>query len=207
MRVALINYGMGNLGSVRRALEDLGAEVLVAEHPAKLLDAHRVVLPGVGAFGEAMERLRAGGWVDALQRQVGEEEKPLLGICLGMQMLSNGSEEGEPTAGLGFIPGRVRLLKSLGCSLRIPHVGWNDVKHREGCPLFDEIPQGMDFYFVHSYAFEAEDPRFVAATTSYGVDLAAAVWRRHVLGTQFHPEKSSRAGRRLLKNFLDFVPC
>jgi glutamine amidotransferase len=154
-----------------------------------------------------MERLRTGGWIEALQRQVVEDGKPLLGICLGMQMLADGSEEGEPTAGLGFIPGRIRFLKNLGCTLRIPHVGWNDVAHRSECPLFDEIPQGMDFYFVHSYAFDADDPTSVAATTSYGVEVTAAVWRRHVLGTQFHPEKSSKAGWRLLKNFLDFVPC
>jgi glutamine amidotransferase len=207
VKVALINYGMGNLGSVRRTLEDLGVDVVIAEHPARLLDAHRIVLPGVGAFREGMERLRTGDWLEALQRQVVEGGKPLLGICLGMQMLSSSSEEDGLSAGLDFVPGRVRLLRSLGCALRIPHVGWNEVNHREGSPLFDQIPQAMDFYFVHSYAFEVDDPRSLAATTDYGVTVTAAVCRRHVFGTQFHPEKSSKAGRRLLRNFLEFVPC
>ena len=207
MRVAVVNYGMGNLGSVRRALEDLAVEVAVAEHPAALFDANRVILPGVGAFGEGMARLRAAGWVDALQRVVLDSGKPLLGICLGMQMLANASEENGVNEGLNLIPGRVRRLDALGCSLRIPHVGWNEVRHRDGTPLFAQIPQGMDFYFVHSYAFDVDDPDDIAATTEYGVPMTAAVRRGHVFGTQFHPEKSSKAGRQVLRNFLDVVAC
>jgi glutamine amidotransferase len=207
MKVALISYGMGNLGSVRRALEDLEADVVIAEHPMMLLEANRIVLPGVGAFREGMERLRTGGWIEALQRQVVESEKPLLGICLGMQMLSSSSEEDGLSAGLNFIPGKVRRLDKLGCSLRIPHVGWNEVMFQQSAPLFDHIPQAMDFYFVHSYAFEADDPSDVTATTAYGVAVTAAVCKRHIFGTQFHPEKSSKAGRQILKNFLAFVSC
>ena len=207
MKVAIINYGMGNLGSVRRALEELGAKVVVAKHPELLADANRVVLPGVGAFGEGMQRLRAGGWIEVLQRQVVDGGKPMLGICLGMEMLASSSEENGPTDGLAFIPGSVRRLDKLGCTERIPHVGWNDVSYRPGTPLFAGIPQAMDFYFVHSYAFEPEDPSHVDGTSVYGATLTATVRRGHIFGTQFHPEKSSRAGRQILQNFLAFTPC
>lgn len=207
MSVAIVNYGMGNLGSVRRALEDLAADVVIAEHPVALLESTRIILPGVGAFAEAMARLRAGGWVEALTRQVLEAGTPLLGICLGMQLLSTSSEEHGLSCGLNLIPGRVRRLDALGCSLRIPHVGWNEVRHRDGAPLFAGIPQAMDFYFVHSYAVDTDDPRDVVATTPYDAAITAAVCRGHVFGTQFHPEKSSKAGRQVLKNFLDVAAC
>jgi glutamine amidotransferase len=206
MKVAIVNYGMGNLGSVRRALEELHAQVAIAEHPVALFDANRIVVPGVGAFGEGMARLRAGGWVDALRGQV-EAGKPLLGICLGMQMLGTSSAENGFSEGLGFIPGDVRRLDALGCSLRIPHVGWNEVGFSDGARLFGQIPQGTDFYFVHSYALAPDDPKDVCARTTYGAPFAAAVQRGHVFGTQFHPEKSSKAGRQILKNFLDVVAC
>lgn len=207
MKVALVNYGMGNLGSVRRALEELRAEVVIAGHPAALFEANRIVLPGVGAFGEAMARLRAGGWVDVLRQQATEARKPLLGICLGMQLLATSGEEDGLHEGLDLVAGRVRRLDALGCSLRIPHVGWNDVRFRAAAPLFGRIPQDTDFYFVHSYAFDPADASDVCATTAYGVPLAAAVARGGVFGTQFHPEKSSMAGRQILRNFLDYVAC
>jgi glutamine amidotransferase len=207
VKVAIVNYGMGNLGSVRRALEELGVEAYIAEHPLALFDANRIVLPGVGAFTEGMARLRQGGWVDALQRLVHVEHKALLGICLGMQMLASAGEEGGDVPGLGLIEGRVRRLDVLGCTLRIPHVGWNDVSHKQDEPLLAHIPNGSDFYFVHSYAIEAGNAGQVIGTTSYGVEIVAAVREGQVLGTQFHPEKSSRAGRQLLQNFLDAPAC
>jgi glutamine amidotransferase len=207
MKVALINYGMGNLGSVRRALQELKADVVMAKHPAMLAEANRVILPGVGAFGEAMERLRAGGWVESLRREVVEQAKPMLGICLGMQMLAGSSEENGLNEGLNLIPGKVRRLDKLGCSLRIPHVGWNEVRCPRTTPLFEQIDQANDFYFVHSYAFEADQSADIAATTFYGIEVVAAVCKDHVFGTQFHPEKSSKAGRQVLKNFLQYSPC
>jgi glutamine amidotransferase len=207
MKVALVNYGMGNLASVRRALEDLDAIVVDAQHPAALFDADRIVLPGVGAFAQGMERLEHGGWPEALQRLVGEEGRPILGICLGMQMLATEGDEGGPRPGLGLVEGRIRRLDALGCGLRIPHVGWNDVKHTDSHPLFAHIGQDADFYFVHSFAFDAAHGGDVAAWTDYGVPVAAAVSRGNVFGTQFHPEKSSKAGRQLLRNFLDHAPC
>lgn len=202
MKVGIVNYGMGNIGSVRRALEQLDAQVVIAEDPATMGRVDRLILPGVGAFGAGMARLRAAGWVEALHRYVNEDGIPLLGICLGMQMLGSSSVESGETEGLRFIPGRVERLDALGCDLRVPHVGWNDVAFEDGARLFSGIPQGTDFYFVHGYSLEPDDRADVCATTTYGVPLAVGVERRHVFGTQFHPEKSSRAGRQILKNFL-----
>ena len=202
MKVALIDYGMGNLGSVRRALGELGAEALLADAPAKLAGADRIILPGVGAFGDAMDLLQAGGWVSPLREQA-NRGKPLLGICLGMQLLAARGLEGGTNQGLGLISGEVVPLTTLGCALRIPHVGWNSVAVRDAASsIMRGIPEGTDFYFVHSYAFQPSDPADVVATTAYGVPVPAVVARGNVMGTQFHPEKSSRAGFRLLRNFL-----
>lgn len=207
MKIAIINYGMGNLGSVRRALEDLKADAFVAEHPYALFDANRIVLPGVGAFAEAMRRLHDGGWTDALNRLVKEQGRPLLGICLGMQLLASSGNEGGANAGLGMIDGEVKRLDDLGCTLRIPHVGWNEITFSANEQLFTHIPQCSDFYFVHSYAFVPADDNDCIALTSYGIKVVAAVRNNHIFGTQFHPEKSSKAGRQILLNFLGYRPC
>ena len=207
MKIAIINYGMGNLGSVRRSLENLGADVIVAERPIQLLDANRIILPGVGSFGEGMKKLSDEGWIESLQVEVMEQGKPLLGICLGMQMLSSSSEENGLNKGLNFISGKVLRIDQLGCSLRIPHVGWNEVNYQEGTPLFNDIPQAIDFYFVHSYAFVADNPDSVIATSAYDISITAAVSKNHIFGTQFHPEKSSRAGQQILRNFIEFASC
>lgn len=207
MKVAVVNYGMGNLASVRRAFEDIGAEVIIANHPAALYDVNRIILPGVGAFGEGMKCLIHSGWVPALHEVVMEQGKPLLGICLGMQMLATSGHEGGETKGLGFIPGKVQRLDAIGCKLRIPHVGWNDVSYRKSDVLFDGIPDLSDLYFVHSFAFVPESQEHLIATTSYDCDVTAVVRSGNVFGCQFHPEKSSKAGRQLLKNFMGYVPC
>jgi glutamine amidotransferase len=207
VKVAIVSYGIGNLASVQRAFEDAGTDAYLANDPTQLDDAERIVLPGVGAFGEAMNRLRAGGWPDALYRLVVEKVTPVLGICLGMQMLGTSSDENGVHEGLGLIPGRVVRLEELGCSLRVPHMGWNDVTQSQKSSLFDGIPSGTDFYFVHSYALVTDDPAATVATTSYGVEITAAVRSGHCFGTQFHPEKSSKAGRRLIQNFLDHARC
>lgn len=207
MKVGIVYYDMGNIGSVRRALEELGADVFVAQHPSDLFNANRIVLPGVGAFAEAMRRLRDRGWSDVLDRLVREQGRPLLGICLGMQLLASTGDEGGPSLGLNFIPGKVKRLDSLGCTLRIPHVGWNDITVNPNDPLFAHIPQNTDFYFVHSFTFVPDDSSFCIAKTYYGISIVAAVRCNHVFGTQFHPEKSSKAGRRLLQNFLEYRVC
>lgn len=207
MRVAIIDYGMGNLGSVARALEELGSDPFIAEQPQALAAAERLILPGVGAFGEAMSRLNGGGWTAAIKDEVGGG-KPLLGICLGMQLLASSSTENGMSQGLDLVPGHVQRLDALGCGERIPHVGWNGawLTPRAGL-LFDAIPDRTDFYFVHSFAMRAERDEDVLATVEYGVPLVAAVARGNVYGTQFHPEKSSKAGFRILKNFLGAPRC
>jgi glutamine amidotransferase len=154
-----------------------------------------------------MARLRSGGWVEALRRAVQEDGRPLLGICLGMQMLAGFGEEGGAYPGLGLIDGRVRRLDALGCTLRVPHVGWNEVQFRADDPLFAHLPQCSDFYFVHSYAFDGQNSAVATGWTDYGVALVAAIHSGNVFGTQFHPEKSSRAGRQVLRNFLDIRSC
>lgn len=204
MKVAIINYGMGNLSSVRRAFEDIGADTIIANHPSALYEANRVVLPGVGAFAEGMAHLNTGGWVPALHEVVVAQRKPLLGICLGMQMLASRGTEGGVTQGLDLIPGQVRRLDTLGCNLRIPHVGWNEVRYTTNDVLFDNIPDASDFYFVHSYAFTPAANQHLIATVPYGVDVTAAVRSGHIFGCQFHPEKSSKAGRQLLRNFMGY---
>lgn len=207
MKIAIVNYGMGNLSSVHRAFEDLGVDPLIANHPSALYDANRIVLPGVGAFTEGMAHLHQGGWVEALRELVGEHGKPMLGICLGMQMLADEGYEGGVTSGLGLIPGQVRRLDELGCTLRIPHVGWNEVNLIGESLFFKDVPSGTDFYFVHSYAFVPEQREHLLACASYDVELTAVVRRKHVFGCQFHPEKSSKAGRLLLRNFLNYSSC
>lgn len=206
MKVAIVNYGMGNLGSVRRALVELHADAFIADHPGALWDAQRIVLPGVGSFAEGSARLHADGWDEALRKQVIEHQKPILGICLGMQLLASQGDEGGNSRGLNLIPGKVTRLDTLGCLERVPHAGWNDIEVLSPHPLFSRIDSGTDFYFVHSYAFSTQE-EYVLATCRYGVTFAAAVGKEHVLGTQFHPEKSSKAGHRLIKNFLESGSC
>jgi glutamine amidotransferase len=207
VKIAIVNYGMGNLASVRRAFEDIGADAYIADHPIAMYEANRVVLPGVGAFGEGMKNLRGAGWAQALHDAVVLQRKPLLGICLGMQMLAATGEEGGRSDGLGLIPGRVRRLDTLGCKLRIPHVGWNEVQFRTQDAMFGGIPDRSDFYFVHSYALVPDNNAHVIATAPYDCDVPAVVRNGNVFGCQFHPEKSSRVGRQLLRNFVSYVPC
>lgn len=205
MTVAIIDYGMGNLGSVRRALELLGGAPTIAHGPDELNGCRAAILPGVGAFADGMRHLREAGWDVAIRRRAGEG-MPLLGICLGMQLLATSGDEGGEAEGLDLVPGRIRHLSDIGCSERVPHVGWNTIKLVEGgrgalAPDLD----GNDFYFVHSYAFCPADSSHVVATCDYGAPFPAAVSAGTVVGTQFHPEKSSKAGFEILKSFLKHV--
>ena len=212
MRVGVIDYGVGNLGSVLRALEELRVAPVLVDRALDLHTVDCLILPGVGNFADCARLLAAGGWPAALREEVLGRSTPLLGVCVVMQLLADasmeGSDDGGGTPGLGFVPGRVEHLRTLGCALRVPHVGWNDItRASDAGSLFDGIPDGTDFYFVHSYAFVPQEAADVLATTDYGVPIAAAVRRGHVWGTQFHPEKSSRAGFRLLKNFISGPSC
>ena len=214
MRVGVIDYGVGNLGSVIRALEELRVTPVLITRAIDMHTADSLILPGVGNFADCAKLLGDGGWLQSLRDEVQVDGKPLLGICLGMQLLATTGMEGTEnnaaigTSGLGFIPGRVESLRSLGCSLRIPHVGWNEVtSHMTSSGLFNGIPDSTDFYFVHSYAFVPDDPTHVLATTVYDIPITAAVRCGHIWGTQFHPEKSSRAGFQLLRNFIENSTC
>jgi glutamine amidotransferase len=207
MSVAIINYGMGNLGSVRRAFAEIGAEAFVAEAPNELAAADRIVLPGVGSFGEGMARLNDGGWTDEIRHQALRARKPFLGICLGMQLLAQRGREGGDILGLDLIQGSVERLDALGCRLRVPHVGWNSVSLSGAAPLFEKIPSGTDFYFVHSYAFKVATQTHVTARVEYGASLVAGVAALNIVGVQFHPEKSSKAGFALLRSFMTMTRC
>lgn len=202
MTVAIINYGMGNLRSVQNAFEALGATATVAASPSALSDASHIVLPGVGAFPDAMRNLRSGGWLPALEKEVREKGKPFLGLCLGMQLLATTGTEFETCAGLGWIPGTVERLEGREPDVRVPHIGWNDARFVRKDGLFAGLGDAAPFYFVHSYAFRPSDEIAVAARCVHGADFVAAVEVGNLHATQFHPEKSQKAGLAVLRNFL-----
>jgi len=200
----VVNYGMGNLRSVVNAFAAVGREVTVSADPDDLDHAASVVLPGVGAFGDGMANLRQGGWVEPLTAAAGRGV-PFLGICLGMQLLAATSDEHGMHEGLGWIPGHVRRLPSTDPAIRIPHIGWNDVEVVSAGPLLDGLGSQPSFYFVHSFALDADAPG-VSAVCGHGMPFAAAVQRDNVFGVQFHPEKSHVAGLQLLRNFIALSP-
>lgn len=210
--IAIIDYGMGNLRSVAKALEHVAPSVRVAitHRPEVILAADRVVFPGQGAIGDCMRALRQGGLLEVIKQAAAT--KPFLGLCLGPQALLEFSEENGGTPCLRVLPGRVvRFENALrdpvtGERLKIPHMGWNQVHQRISHPLWAGIAQDSRFYFVHSYYPQPADPAIVAGTTSYGVDFAAAIAKDNIFAVQFHPEKSAQAGLRLLANFIDWNP-
>lgn len=199
--IGIISYGIGNVASVANALGHAGVPCALVTEPAELKQYRKLLLPGVGAFGKAMERLRALGFAEAVSEAVLQRETPLLGICLGMQLLaSRGYEFGE-TEGLGLIDGSVRRLDTRGESLRLPHIGWNDLTPAGDSPLLAGLPEDATCYFAHSYVFEPADPGAVQGVTEYGGPQVAVVAKGCVYGTQFHPEKSQESGLQILKNF------
>lgn len=203
MDVVIIDYGMGNLQSVRNAFEHLGCSVSVAVTPGELERAVRIVLPGVGAFGDGMENLRKMGWDNALDDQVRGRGKPFLGLCLGMQVLASHSTEHGSHAGLGWIPGSVDRLQSLPDSnVRVPHIGWNTVTmtHRDG--MYEGLGDSADFYFVHSFAFSPRETSIINGHCIHGVEFAASLVVENIWATQYHPEKSQKSGLQVLRNFL-----
>jgi glutamine amidotransferase len=199
--LAVIEYGAGNVGSVVNALEHLGAPHVVTDDAATILAADGVIFPGVGATADTMANLRARGLPPVLAEVVARE-RPLLGICVGQQVLFETSEEGEPHPCLGLLPGAVRRFPR---DLIVPHMGWNGVHRRYDHPLFAGIPDGAEFYFVHSYYCDPADDALVLGEAEYGPTFAAAIARGPLVATQFHPEKSGRWGLRLLRNFAALV--
>lgn len=199
-RVAIVDHGLSNLNSIFRAIEECGGAPFVTRDPDALRQANRIVLPGVGAFPAAIDCLRRSGLFDALIEEVERRSVPLLGICLGMQLLAEFSSEGGDNTGLGLLPGKVlRLQPTKG--ERVPHMGWNELRLNCEHPLFNGIVRGTDFYFVHSFSLVCEDA-YVLGRTPYCGEFVATAARGSVMAVQFHPEKSQKAGFRVLRNFL-----
>ena len=205
--IGIIDYDAGNIKSVEKALAYLGEKTVVSRDPSVLKAADKVILPGVGSFGDAMANLRNFGLVPVIHEMI-EEGKPFLGICLGLQLLFESSDETPGVEGLGILKGKIlRIPPSPG--LKIPHMGWNSLHLQNNGRLFQGIPEDTYVYFVHSYYLHAEDPSIVKATTQYSVNIHASVEKDNVFACQFHPEKSSRWGLKILENFakLDREGC
>lgn len=208
--IAIIDYGMGNLRSVQKAFEQVGAGASITQSAAAIEAAERVVLPGVGAMPPAMEKLRSLGLVETI-RDVVSRGKPFLGICLGLQLLFERSDEGRQTSadstsgaveGLGILKGGVRRF----ASLKVPQMGWNQLKlTRPGCPLFQGVEPSANVYFCHSYFVVPEEKTVTASVTGYGIEFTSSVWRGNLFGVQFHPEKSQKVGLRILRNFSEWT--
>jgi glutamine amidotransferase len=202
--ISIIDYGMANLRSVQKGFEHVGAQARIISRPEEIDAADRLVLPGVGAFADAVATLRDKNLVDPILRHV-KAGKPFLGICLGLQMLfETGYEDGEHR-GLGVLPGRcVRFTVDQTQGLKVPHMGWNQLHFERRSPLSKDLPEGCCVYFVHGYHVEPTDPNLIATTTDYGGPFVSSVWRDNVMATQFHPEKSQHVGLQMLKNFAQF---
>lgn len=201
-KIAIINYGLGNLRSVYNALEFIGADPFITENSQGLNQCDGAILPGVGAFGDGMEHLRDNGWVEAIHEYALEKQKPFLGICLGMQLLaSTGTEHGDH-AGLDLIKGKVVRLETGDRAARIPHIGWNSVNIAQGTKSYADSEDEQDFYFVHSYVFEPDESAVISGKCTHGKEFVASVEKDNIWGAQYHPEKSQKAGLAYLQNFL-----
>ena len=196
--IAVIDYGMGNLRSVQKALESLGAETVISNDPDTVRKADKVVLPGVGAFGKAMDNLTELHLVDIIRERI-SAGTPFLGICLGMQLLMDSSEELGTHQGLGIFPGAVKRFPT---GITVPHMGWNQVYFRNHSPYFHNIPSDAFYYFVHAYYVIPEKEEHCIAVTEYGTSFTSVVGVEHVIGCQFHPEKSQKLGLQILQNFI-----
>lgn len=198
--VAVIDYDAGNIKSVEKALISLGEEAIITRDRELILNADRVILPGVGAFGDAMEKLKAYGLVEVI-KEVVNKKTPLLGICLGLQLLFEASDETPGVKGLGILKGKIFKIPD-NKGLKVPQIGWNSIKFPNKGKLFEGIDENEYVYFVHSYYLQADEPQIVTATTEYAVTIHASVEKDNIFACQFHPEKSSDVGLKILKNFL-----
>ena len=205
--IAIIDYGMGNLRSVQKGFEKVGAEAVVTADPRVVLEAERIVLPGVGAFRDCMHNLDQGGFIEPLCKVIADG-RPFLGICVGMQMLFTDSIEFGMHHGLNILPGHVLRfpedLKEAGEKLKVPQMGWNQLNFKRRPPAFDGVAEESNVYFVHSYYVKPDNDDVVATTTGYGFEFCSSVWKDNIVATQFHPEKSQDVGLRILKNFAEF---
>jgi glutamine amidotransferase len=205
--IGIVDYGMGNLLSVYNAFDYLGEDVLICKNPEDLSTVDRIVIPGVGAFKDCINRLRDTGFQEALNEHVLVQAKPTLGICLGMQVMGKVSYEFGEYEGLGWFDGEVVKIDVGTTSLKLPNIGWNEINFVKPSSIFNKIPNHSDFYLVHSYFMNCKDKENIIATYPYaGHDITAAICKNNILATQFHPEKSQDHGLRLLENFIDWKP-
>jgi imidazole glycerol-phosphate synthase subunit HisH len=203
IKVAIIDYGMGNLKSVTNAFNAIGCLAAIVQRPNDLSQYSHIVLPGVGAFGDGMKNLRSFSWVDVLEREIIEKRKPFLGICLGMQLLATMGTEHGLHKGLNWISGTVKKIESNDPRVRVPHVGWNDVLFFKKSGLYRNMGDSQVFYFVHSYIFDVKDKNtVVSGLTSHGIEFVSSIEKDNIYATQFHPEKSQRIGLKVLENFI-----
>lgn len=200
--IVILDYGMGNLFSVEKKIKQLGAEVLVTSEPAEVLKAKKLILPGVGHFGKAMDELKRLDLIGPLNEAVLEKRIPVLGICLGMQLMTQGSEEGNAEGLRWFHCSTERLVVSDPYQFKIPHTGWNTIEHPENDTMLNGVPSGSEMYFVHAYGVLQAKEEEVLCTTNYEQNFVSALRKEHIVGMQFHPEKSHDAGYLLLRNFL-----
>jgi glutamine amidotransferase len=204
--IAIIDYGMGNLRSVQKGFEKIGSEAVVTADPQVVLQADRIVLPGVGAFRDCMHNLEQAGFVEPILKVIAEG-RPFLGICVGMQLLLTDSVEFGLYSGLNVIPGHVLRFPDqmtvAGEKLKVPQMGWNQLSIKRRAPAFEGVENGSNVYFVHSYYVKPDDISVVAATTDYGIEFCSAIWKDNIVATQFHPEKSQAIGLQILKNFAE----
>lgn len=208
--LAIIDHGASNLKSLTHTIKSIGIDFSVIESPNEIINYDRIILPGVGNFGGVSNKMESSGWFDSIKEHTTIREKPILGICLGMQLLSTYSDEttsisddSQSNIGLGLIDGHVvKIPENIDKKIRVPHIGWNNVHHRASNVLFKDIPSNTDFYFVHSYFFQNKYPEDVVSTTNHGINFASSIGRNNIYGVQFHPEKSSKAGIKLLDNFM-----
>lgn len=202
--IVIVDFGMGNLRSVLRRVQKLGHSAILSSSPEELEKADKIILPGVGAFGSGMKNLKDRGLIPVLNQKVIKEGTPILGICLGMQLMTRWGEEGD-VDGLGWINANCVKFKfedNQGGYLRVPHMGWNTIKKEQGTPVLSKVPDESRFYFVHSYYVKPNEDAEVMASTDYGVPFASAIHRENIYGTQFHPEKSHQAGANLIDSFI-----
>jgi len=203
MKLVIVDYGMGNLQSVANAFRAVGCVPEISRNPQDLKMADGIVLPGVGAFGDGLKKLRVEGWIDVLGEEVRHKNKPFLGLCLGMQLLGTTSTEHSLHAGLNWISGRVERIRSDDPAIRVPHIGWNDVSFTKKNGLYSGLGDSQAFYFMHSYVLYPEDPTVISGLCSHGIEFCASIEKENIWATQYHPEKSQKAGLRVLQNFLD----
>jgi imidazole glycerol-phosphate synthase subunit HisH len=201
--IAIVDYGMGNLRSVANAFANIGCRASITQNPDDLSQSSHIVLPGVGAFGDGIKNLRSFGWLDILEKEVIEKRKPFLGICLGMQLLATTGTEHGLHQGLNWIPGTVKKIESNNSQIRVPHMGWNDVRFLKKNGLYQDLGDAQTFYFVHSYVFDVENKNSaIGGLTCHGIEFVSSLEIDNIYATQFHPEKSQKIGLKVLVNFV-----